>query len=552
MLDLFFCICRGIKLPSLEKAVNIRKKTLEATQRGKKGRGGRGRSGRGRGTTRTTRGTLREIKENIASKKEEDVDPLSSDPVTIDDTEDEDIVKPEVVKKEKEDEPQVKIRNQTARRGKPFGRSAPASRKLQMTSCSINLEKDCVTGSGSLDTPKKPKEHKKKVTDEENKSEKHEKGETKLKEDSSKTDNSKESGKVKTDDENKKEESDNQKVKSDMNESENKKNGEVMKDSELEGMATDAGGEGFEASTMIAYVNNSEIADDTPNVTETEKKTTDDTEKGLVVDVAETEKNTRDESEKGLVLESEADKKYRMCVIGQSLTISQLEDDLDNELKNRFDIEDTEERIRRLRSVLDLLKKQDLSKQDTQEKNTSQDKEKKDGYVKSTDDGKDGNKSQEELEEEVEKKGEVSESGTYEDEPIEDGLITKDPEIMKNEGRHETEPGIVNSDNKSAKSVRFEGLSDDDDELEGNFHISVNVGEVVKKVILMKDNDGDDKHEIDNFYVKFPSSQKNAQVIIEQLKDEDEKEKYSPKTEDITDDEEDTKDEKPVTRRTYK
>ena len=60
----------------------------------------------------------------------------------------------------------------------------------------------------------------------------------------------------------------------------------------------------------------------------------------------------------------------------------------------------------------------------------------------------------------------------------------------------------------------------------------------------MKDNDGDDKHEIDNFYVNFPSSQKNTQVIIEQLKDEDDKEKYSPKTEDITDDEEDTKDKK--------
>ena len=127
MLDLFFCICRGIKLPSLEKAVNLHKKTLEASQCGKKGRGGCGRSGRGHGTACTTRGTLQEIKENIASnKEEEEVDPLSSDPVTIDEDEDEDIAKPKVVKKEKEDEPQVKRRNQTARRGKPFGRSAPA------------------------------------------------------------------------------------------------------------------------------------------------------------------------------------------------------------------------------------------------------------------------------------------------------------------------------------------------------------------------------------------------------------------------------------------
>ena len=40
------------------------------------------------------------------------------------------------------------------------------------------------------------------------------------------------------------------------------------------------------------------------------------------------------------------DKQHRMAVIGQSLVISKLEDELDMELKMKFDVKDTEERIR--------------------------------------------------------------------------------------------------------------------------------------------------------------------------------------------------------------
>ena len=76
---------------------------------------------------------------------------------------------------------------------------------------------------------------------------------------------------------------------------------------------------------MIGYINNSEIADGEQKVDESV--------------------NMQGTVESNAVLESEEDKQHRM----------------DNELKTKFNVKNTEERIRRLKEVLGLLRHQKLS-----------------------------------------------------------------------------------------------------------------------------------------------------------------------------------------------
>ena len=90
--------------------------------------------------------------------------------------------------------------------------------------------------------------------------------------------------------------------------------------------------QGYTVESMIAYVNNSEIVE------------------------SYVEKVTDDTVESDPILESPADKQHRMDVIGLSLTISKLEDELDEAIKQEIDVKDTEERIRRLHKLLSLLK----------------------------------------------------------------------------------------------------------------------------------------------------------------------------------------------------
>ena len=47
-----------------------------------------------------------------------------------------------------------------------------------------------------------------------------------------------------------------------------------------------------------------------------------------------------------IVVETEEDKEHRITVIRKSLEITKLEDELDKELKETFDVKDVEERIR--------------------------------------------------------------------------------------------------------------------------------------------------------------------------------------------------------------
>ena len=111
-------------------------------------------------------------------------------------------------------------------------------------------------------------------------------------------------------------------------------------------------GDSYEVSMMIGYINNLEIAAGEEKVEESVNM------KGTV--------------ESNGVLESEEDKQCRMDVIGQSLIISKLEDELDNELKMKFNVKNTEERIRRLKEVLGLLKTSEIKSNDTQKEDSKQ------------------------------------------------------------------------------------------------------------------------------------------------------------------------------------
>ena len=156
-------------MPAVQKEVNHRK----ASSRGRNSRG-QGISTRGRGGTR---GTLKEIKESIAGNKPK-TEPLSSKPdvlyegetvydgETEDDTDANKDKEEDKIPEQKENAPEVRRKNQTAKRGKPFARSSGAPiRKIDVTDCSINLSNDCVgekcASSSSKKKPKKAKTDKK-------------------------------------------------------------------------------------------------------------------------------------------------------------------------------------------------------------------------------------------------------------------------------------------------------------------------------------------------------------------------------------------------------
>ena len=142
----------------------------------------------------------------------------------------------------------------------------------------------------------------------------------------------------------------------------------------------------FEVSTKIGYVNNSKIADGASE---------DDVEVNNVM-----EEMKIDNNDTHMMLESEEDKEHSIAVIGQSLTISKLEDEVQKELELTFNVKNTEERICRLKLVLDLLQKSDFMKKDTEietdklesgrSDKTDKFMEKKEKeYVKSTEDTED-------------------------------------------------------------------------------------------------------------------------------------------------------------------
>ena len=322
-------------MPAIQKAV----KQKAVVSAGVKSTRGRPASARGGG--KSYRWTLKEIKEEITRKKDEP-EPLLSEPLTIDDDDDD--------KKdtEKENPPIVPEKHQTAQRGRRFHRSIGRGdiRKIQVTECSVNLDKNSVAKSTGANEKKKTemKANKNTVTEEKakenSKIEKKEEAKTERKDTDS---NEQKEEKLETSAatkvetagvEEKKEDN----IANDIVETTEEQNNSVCKDGS------------FELSTMIGYVNNSEIA--------TVK------EEDLEVEIV-TEETKIANNDTHMMLESEEDKEHRIAVIGQSLTISKLEDELAKELEDTFSVQNTEERIRRLRMVLGLLQKSDFTKKET-------------------------------------------------------------------------------------------------------------------------------------------------------------------------------------------
>ena len=259
---------------------------------------------------------MKEIKEAVAKKKEET---LSSNMETLDEDDEKEGKTKEGEKKDKENEPQSR-KNQTARQGRPFACGGGVCKKIQVTDCSINLDKDCIDkAEGGLD--KKENKRKKKTESEVEKKEK----KINNKQDEEKSAESEDKMGVQNEGSDAlKDESEETSEKHEENQ--DNVNEEGCKKCEDEDINSGDVGDSYEVSMMIGYVNNSEIAAGEEKVEESVNM------KGTV--------------ESNAVLESEEDKQHRMDVIGQSLIISKLEDELDNELKTKFNVKNTEERIR--------------------------------------------------------------------------------------------------------------------------------------------------------------------------------------------------------------
>ena len=78
--------------------------------------------------------------------------------------------------------------------------------------------------------------------------------------------------------------------------------------------------------------------------------------------------------------ETDTEKRERLGIIGDSLEISKLKNEIDQELIKKIKVSDTEERIRRLKEVLTLLKGHRMSsdiKGDNTTKNEQKSEEKK-------------------------------------------------------------------------------------------------------------------------------------------------------------------------------
>ena len=428
-----------------------------------------------------------------------------------------------------------------------------------------------------------------------------------------------------------------------------KEKGEGLK-SELDGKEHDNNLEnknsGCHIENMIGYVNNKETfgRDKNESMVETVCGNVD----GL---------NTNDDVTVADMLfqgETEEEKEERIQVIGTSLKISQLEDDLDNILQKKLRVSDTEERIDRLKNVITLLqgftysgkekedKKEDKdslktgendgNKKESEEQHTEKDKSdecqkgikehnsvhnrskeddeneeekeedrKENGsslpvsknleeYVKSKETNVDIEKTEKKKDQIEERNDEnINESTGKTEENTSDQTDTgnkcsvengsenekkyvnmKDLETMdkeedkksgevleevelhkKSEGgrqfineeecKDNVENVGVDSEDKKQKKVCFD-LDENDMENDQEFvKIQVEVGQVVKTVIGMEEDNDGDKNKIDDFYVNLPSSQTRFSEHMADLDNKMktlEKEKYQVNAEDISDAEE--------------
>ena len=286
--------------------------------------------------------------------------------------------------------------------------------------------------------------------------------------------------------------------------------------------------------------------------------------------------------------ETEAEKQERIAVIGTSLEIKNLENEIDEELTCKLKVKDTEERIQRLKEVLILLKSHEMSADTKKEEGDPDDKLNTQNYMKEenrqgesesneqnvnlederkgTDEKKtinteeepeikktvDSTESKDEMEntqfqqqqesEKEEDKCEEKEDVSQEDRGV-DGKDNEEPIVIV---KGDLVGGFVNLGTNTyaediKKQVRFD-LEEEDEKNDTDFGINITVDNVVNHVLLVhEDIEGNsEKHKIDDIYENFPSSQVSGQKFIEDF-EKKESEQYKVETEDISDVDENTK-----------
>ena len=303
-------ICR-VKLPALAKALS--------------GRGhGRGNS-RGRGTVR---GHSRGGRYIGKVEEEPKSDPLSSDPATLTDQENEE---KEVV------EIPVKRGTQKAKRSKPFGKSSPVIRKSAVKPCSVSLDRDEIKDEPKIEEKEKEINRKKKGK----KNVKTDKSVVKStdvkediiiislddnkKEDVSDAGNKEESVDAKT--------SDNKKESVDAKERDNEEESVDAKERDNEEESADAKEKTYAIETMQVYVNDENICEDVVDVSKRE----------TIVAAVNTSL--------GMTVRERLDQHK------ENMRIQKLEEDIQKILENRLQVKDTKKRIQRLEIILSVLTK---------------------------------------------------------------------------------------------------------------------------------------------------------------------------------------------------
>ena len=306
-----------------------------AVQKAASIRGGRrGGCGAGRnGNVRKGRGGKQNREEHPVSE------PLGMDPEIRNDEESEE--KPKSAEVEQNVKNKGK-RNQTARRGKPFS-SKSGTHKISTKPCSVDLErKDIEKGSASN---KKNGKNGDKGNTKDN-LELEDKNEGKKKKVATQT--NKKGGGVP---ENRQEDD----IRMNINNVQGEvvvKTDNVIHDAKAK---EDPRQEGLHMETIAAYVNDEEIDQDVAYTRETETDT---------------------------------EKRERLGIIGDSLEISKLENEIDEELIKKIKVSDTEERIRRLKEVLALLKGHRMSS-DIKDDNTTENEQKSEEKKENEEDRKD-------------------------------------------------------------------------------------------------------------------------------------------------------------------
>ena len=305
--------------------------------------------------------------------------------------------------------------------------------------------------------------------------------------------------------------------------------------------------EGCHIETMVAYVNDSEV----------------------VVEQTNEVKTVESMLFEG---ETESEKEERMAVIGQSLVISRLEDDLEQILKTKIAVKESKECICHLKQVIELLEGFEIKmKQDTEK--SGETSEERNVEVKDTgeeisgseviDSKKDkeedlpvnGNGDDGECEKNYTVEGDLDEINKVKEKGKEDNVIEEQEEIGKENNATEmgkeyvkseemsTNKGVIFLDkSKVDKSVLFEIEADDQTEICIG-KIQVKVADMFNTVATLQEDDT--KQRIDEEYEKFLSSQSKCDEYIEDMKkkqieeeaDIEETLPYCVQTEDIMDDE---------------